>query len=196
MNPTIIGFNTQTNSIAIGLKAGCLTVDDTATLDIWEQACTKYLTTIVNAGCGLTRNVVSVAPNVKISLQYSGKDSDGRAIFLLPQAIKDSANLYWAGEMVMCGRKVKISLQRHNSVSISSTATSFITGYVDFIVGGIAVGKVGILSAGCLSVPKGWVAMRNPLTGALVGYAPLNKGDGFCKPYTQTSYGCSNVWLA
>lgn len=196
MTPTIIGFNDQTATIAIGLKQGCRTVDDTATLNMWESGCAKYVSTCIPAGCGLIKTVQTVVLPVKTSFPYVGKDSNSRAVFTIPASVKASKQLYWQGEMTMCGRTVKVQLQKSNSVSVSSVATSFVTGYVDYVVNGVVIGKVALISPSCLSIPKGWVAMKNPVDGALVGYAPLFKGDGFCKPYTQTAYGCSNVWLA
>jgi hypothetical protein len=173
MTPTIIGFNEQTATISIGLKYGCLMVNDVATFKAWEQACDKYETTCVPAGCGMIKQVKTLIQPLSVSFHYAGKDSNGRAMFTIPQVVKNSPQAYWQGEMEMCGRKVKVRLQKNNNVRVSSVSSSVITGYVDYVVDGKVVCKLATIAAGCLQPPDGFVAVNDPATGNLLGYASV-----------------------
>lgn len=195
MSPTIILFNEQTATISIGLKYGCLTVDDVATFAVSEQACQQWVTTCVPATqCSPAKYTKTLVQPTTINFFYVGKDLNGRAKFNIPAVIKTSTQKYWSGIMTMCGRTVKVNLQKSDLVKIESVLTSVITGYVNYPATGAPIGQVATITTGCLQAPNGFLPMKDAL-GNIIGYAPTEQGDGFCKPYTQTFGGCSVVYL-
>jgi hypothetical protein len=104
-------------------------------------------------------------------------------MFTIPTSVKSSPQAYWQGEMTMCGRKVKVNLQKNTNVKISSVSSSVVTGYVDYIVDGKVVCKLATIAAGCLLPPDEWFAVNDPLTGMLLGYAsaPIRNSTDTCE---------------
>lgn len=194
MNPMIVLYDALTSTVSIAVRFGCSTVDDTATLSVWPAECPKVCEKWVDAGCGFQRLVVEPLPTVKTAATYLGTTSDKMAKFRLPEIMHTSDQIYWHGELERCGRKIKVRFQRRTQTG-ATYETSIVNGCADWIVDSEVIGKVATIREGCL-VPSGWAEMRNCDTGALIGYAPMYKGGGFCIPYQKTCYGCEQVYLA
>ena len=157
--PVIIGINPIASTVSIALRYGCLSVSDTATLSVSEQACEQFDITCVPAtACKAATYIKTPKASLTMLFPYVGKDGNGKATFSIPSAFKTSIQRYWKAEMSMCGRTVKVQLQKTGEASVQSFSTSALTGLVDFESCGQIIGKVATIASGCMA-PDNWMIL-------------------------------------
>lgn len=195
--PVIIGISPIASTVSIALRYGCLSVSDTATLSVSEQACEQFDITCVPATtCKAATYIKTPKASLTMLFPYVGKDGNGKATFSIPSAFKTSIQRYWKAEMSMCGRTVKVQFQKTGQISVESYKTSFITSLADFVSCGQAIGKVAVLPAGCL-LPEGFVVLRACGTSAEMLIAPTTPRCGFDIPQSYTSCDdCASFFIA